>query len=156
MNQMNTPSSLFNELIQDLGNQARILKEPEDQYITSRFESSFHFDSWGKIQWNNTRFKIRLQSKDEVVPKLKKFLELGDDKIFILWDDFDLPIVETSLEKSIEFMDSVTSVSYDTFLFSPKYGFVIVFYHTGGIWIAINNPLLDGIWPNQPKFTQNP
>ena len=131
--------SLLNECIEAIGDNAVVLSVPETENVFSIFEDMFPITSWARIDWEKINEKVNLVSSNELVLSLNNYFNKKEleSHTYILWDEGSLPAMEAKLEQIIKVIDDVTSVSFDTWIFSLEFGYVIEFYHEGDITIGI-------------------
>ncbi|WP_433943162.1 hypothetical protein [Paenibacillus sp. SN-8-1] len=128
--------SLFDECIEVLGENAHVLSDSQREQILNNFEDSFPFTHWGRIDWD----KVSNHTEVNTVEDINSFLNQNVDYsniIYVIWDEVTLPIIQSNLEKVFEFIDDVTAVSFDTWLFSPSSGYVIEIFHDGEVRIGL-------------------
>jgi hypothetical protein len=132
--------SLLDECIQSLGKNIKVLSTVETGQIFSMFEDKFAISPWGRIKWEEVDFKIHLESASQIIQSLNQYFSPEQiERVYILWDESSLPVVEASLHEVINMIDEVTAVSFDTWLFVPNPCYVIEFYHEGDIWMGIKS-----------------
>ncbi|MFN6497299.1 MAG: hypothetical protein RMX65_009870 [Nostoc sp. DedQUE01] len=131
--------SLLDECITALGDNTTVLSSQETENIFSIFEAQFPITRWARIDWGKINQKITVNSNDEIISYLQHHFTQEDleEKLYILWNDASLPAVQAKLEQIIRVRDDVTAVSFDTWIFSLKFKYVIEFYHEGEITIGI-------------------
>lgn len=109
----------------------------ENRTIYSKIVSdNFPIQLNGGIDWKNVNEKYQVTSYDKIVSTLKEVLGDFNEKVFIIWDGANLPPIRANLLKTIEKIDDVTAVGFDTWVISPYDRFVIEFYHEGGVTIG--------------------
>jgi hypothetical protein len=131
--------SLLNECIEAIGDNAVVLSVPETENVFSIFEDMFPITSWARIDWEKINEKVNLVSSNELVLSLNNYFNKKEleSHPYILWNDGSLPAIEAKLEQIVRVIDNVTSVSFDTWIFSPELGYVIEFYHEGEITLGV-------------------
>jgi hypothetical protein len=99
----------------------------------------FPITSWARIDWEKINEKVNLVSSNELVLSLNNYFNKKEleSHPYILWNDGSLPAIEAKLEQIVRVIDNVTSVSFDTWIFSPELGYVIEFYHEGEITLGV-------------------
>lgn len=123
--------TLFEECLNAIGENAIILSEKQTSDIFENMSNNFPITEWGRIDWDKLLKKKKITSIDEIIKNLDT-----KEEIYILWDEASLPSVKTNLENILNVIDVVTVVSFDTWLYSPKKGYVIEFYHENEINIG--------------------
>ncbi|MBD2504564.1 CDI toxin immunity protein [Anabaena azotica] len=131
--------SLLNECLEALGDNIVVLSMSETENVFSIFEDMFPITSWARIDWGKIHNKVNIVSSKELVSSLNSFFnkEELESHPYILWNDASLPAIQAKLEQIVRVIDEVTSVSFDTWIFSPKLGYVIEFYHEGEITLGV-------------------
>lgn len=115
-------ASLYDECLEKLGEQARVLTEEETIELFDDLQDSFPFTSYGRIDWESVKLK-KPYSLETIVTSL-------ETRVFILWDNAIFPAIESTMSQIINALSSIKKVSFDTWIFLPN-GFVIEFYHEG-------------------------
>lgn len=123
--------TLFEECIQALGDSVNIIKQEEAELLFNKLQSNFPFTTFSRIAWDNVHDKVHLKLASEV----SKHID-SDSFIYILWDNANCPVIETTLQNALDVIDDVTAVSFDTWFFNPNQNFVIEFHHEGNITIG--------------------
>lgn len=130
--------SLLDECIVALGENSSILNNNEGNKIFDSFQEEWPITSWGRIDWEKIENKIVIDSIVNIKRDLESFLSLKslEHSIYILWDEGTLPVLKASLTKTLDVIDDVTAVSFDTWFYCPSLDYVIEFYHEGEITIG--------------------
>jgi hypothetical protein len=120
-------ATLFEECLEQLGEQAKVMTEEETIRLFDELQDVVHFTSYGRMDWDAVKRKevFTAQSIDS----------LAETRVSILWDNAMFPAVESSLHKVLMVLESVKKVSFDTWIFLPN-RYVIEFYHEGESNIA--------------------
>jgi len=116
-------SVLFDEALVAL-KEVRILADEESREVMDQFVSSFPIRTSGSggIDWNKVDKKVLLNCIEEIKNRINLTLT---DSCFVIWNDAAYPIIETTVESIVNAFDDVTAVSFDTWVFIPKYNNVI-------------------------------
>ncbi|MBA4603416.1 CDI toxin immunity protein [Thermoactinomyces mirandus] len=131
--------TLFDECIESLGENSKILTDDEKRNILHIFESLFSFTDWGRIDWDQIHKKKKVNTVNEIFDFLEKYCKKNNTAIYIIWDEETLPIVQTDIKNVFPVIEDVTAVSFDTWIFSPELGFVVEIYHEGEVFVGIDN-----------------
>lgn len=115
-------ATLFEECMEQLGEQARVMSEKETIRLFDELQDSITFTTYGRIDWEAIELKERFSEEIEILPL--------ETRVFIMWDNALFPAIESSLSCIMNCLESVKKVSFDTWIFSPN-KFVIEFYHEG-------------------------
>lgn len=91
----NPLGSLYSECIEALGPNTRIYSLEKSSEIVAMMESIVNFTQWARIDWESIDQKKSLKTPEEL-----KDIEsiLLRDNYFIVWNEFNLPVVETNLK----------------------------------------------------------
>ncbi|RKP44067.1 hypothetical protein D7Z26_27025 [Cohnella endophytica] len=126
--------SLFDECIDALGSETRIYSLEASQNIVTTMVNTFNFTRWGRLDWNGFAYNGNLIRINELM-KLE-FINTNED-YQIIWDEYSLPVVESSLVKIIENFDDVIAVGFDTWIINFELGIIIENHHEGEITIGV-------------------
>lgn len=115
-----------NELLQECieGVEARLLIGAEAEKIEVLIQEEFPF-SLGRIDFEQLSLSEEF-SAIEVPVELKPFLDMD---CYIMWSSLDLPLLIGELRKVLSKIDDVTAVSFDTWIVSREYQWIIQFSH---------------------------
>lgn len=106
--------TLFDEVIESLHNPV-ILPLKESQNIADNLVAMLPFTlvGNGKIDWEKIPNKTPLNHIDD----LQKFDSISpNDVCYIIWNDFNLPVIQTTLANVIRSFDDIEAVSFDTWI----------------------------------------
>lgn len=122
--------NLFDEAVMALDYPKVITGKPKDD-ILDYFINNFPIITAGngKIDWNRISNNSDIHHASELL-KLKSMI--GQNHCCIIWNDGDLPILVTNLEKLVGAFDDVTAVSFDTWILVPSKNIVIE--HSFGVF----------------------
>lgn len=126
-------SVLFEECLEILENSVSLLSLESSQTIKKKFFNEYIFEN-GRLQWSKPQIEIN------DVSTISKILESA--KCLVIWDEFDLPVIESSLNSVIKNIDDVTAVSFDSWLIDIEFQWIIEFHHEGTIRLLQENPIL--------------
>jgi len=129
--------SLFKECIEALGKYARISEKNVSNEILTKFDKNFPFTPWGRIDWNKIQKKIILSSIEDIIPAIKKMEKNPLNIVYIIGSDPTVPIIESKIDKILEFFDDVEAVSPNSWFYCPTDGWVIEIYHDGEITLGL-------------------
>ncbi len=59
-----------------------------------------------------------------------------DGSIYVIWDEANLPVIQSTVNKVIEALDDVIAVSFDTWILDQEAFFVIELYYEESIHIG--------------------
>lgn len=61
---------------------------------------------------------------------------INQNRCYIMWDEFSLPVIKTSPIKILENFDDVTAVAFDTWIIDENYNWVIEINHEGVLYFS--------------------
>ncbi|MBE1442707.1 hypothetical protein [Paenibacillus sp. OAS669] len=128
-------NGLFHECIDALGDNTRIYSLNESVRVVAMLTMSFPFTKWGRIDWESVERKITIHDIDEI-RRLTEFE--NENELLIIWDEMNLPVVESTLQKIIENMDDVEVVGFNTWIVNMEMNKIIEIHHEGQITIGIH------------------
>ncbi|MDI4647906.1 CDI toxin immunity protein [Cohnella hashimotonis] len=126
--------TLFDECIHSLGENTKIYSLDESVRVIARLVMSIPFTDWGRIDWNSVEQKFTIHDIGEI-RKLNAF-EI-EDELLIIWDEMNLPVIESSLEKILNHIDDVEAVGFNTWIVNTEMNKIIEIHHEGGIIVGI-------------------
>lgn len=126
----------FERCLRAFGTQARALSQEQSATIVNQFMLRFPFTNWGGIDWSQLSSQLDIETVAEIIPALQQARKDLQAPVYIIWDNTNIPCVESRLPEILKHLDEVTIVSFETWLFSPATGYVIEFYHEGDIKIG--------------------
>jgi hypothetical protein len=124
--------TLFEECLAALGKGVIVLSEEESCKLFENMDKDFPITSWGRINWEKVKHAEHVQSINEIT----KNIGPADAEVYLLWDEASLPAIKTNIKKIFEVLDDVTAVSFDTWIYNPRQGYVIEFYHENEIMLG--------------------
>ncbi|MBD3231577.1 hypothetical protein GF322_02830 [Candidatus Dependentiae bacterium] len=124
--------TLFEKCLKALKNDLVILSEEETKKVFDKMIHTFPITLWGRINWKNVKNFKKIVS----INNIDQFINPGKKEVYILWDEASLPAIKTDMKKLLNVIDDITAVSFDTWIYCPKDGWVIEFYHEGEITIG--------------------
>ncbi len=131
--------SLVDNCVNALGEEAVVLSHKETDILFSELSKQFSFTRWGRIDWTSVEHKLLATSVSEILSLLLSNGKEISEAIFILWDQVKLPAIKSNIYTVLSYIDEVTIVSFDTWIFCPDNKYVIEFYHEGDITIGWND-----------------
>ncbi|MDF2506085.1 hypothetical protein [Clostridium sp.] len=127
--------TLYEECLIALGNDIQIMSNDETKNIFGEMTKTFPITSWGRIDWDKVDRKIKINSIEAGINKLKEE-KLIDEDVYILWDEVSLPAIKTKIENVVNAIYDITAVSFDTWIFSESSKYLIEFYHEDEITLT--------------------
>ncbi len=123
---------LFNECIAVLNINSRVYSLEKSQGLADKMVNEFNFTKWGRVDWNSVPNKFSIKDILEL-----KMYELDFNKnYFIIWDEYNLPVIETTIGDVIENFKDITDVGFDTWIVNFDEGLIIENYHDGEITVG--------------------
>lgn len=116
---------LFEECVAIL--KPEILSNEESDQILLSFESIYPLTLWAKMDWSKVKEKVEIGYEENCILPLTEQL-LGHpikNKVYLVWNDGELPIIKTSLDLIVQFYDDVTCVGFEKFIFDLNERFII-------------------------------
>lgn len=134
---------MFDECIEALGTGTVILSEDKSKEIYHCLQKSYPINTWARIDWEQIRAKMKIESIVEILPRINQVLGDVGEEVFILWSTGKQPVLKSQLCTVLKAIDdvSLSAVGADTFVFSPS-RFVIEFHHEGEIVIGFEDQTL--------------
>ncbi|UKS29625.1 hypothetical protein LOZ80_12090 [Paenibacillus sp. HWE-109] len=127
---------LFEECVNALGEGTNIYSKEKSDEIYDYLGENYPFSPWSRIDWENVNYKMVVGNVNEIETILiKKYGELIEENVFILWSYGDFPVLQAQLHKAISAIDDLLAVSSDVYFLSPS-KYVIELYHDGEITIG--------------------
>lgn len=131
--------NLFEECIEAMGKHVRICRKEDTEKILTQFDEKFPL-IWGRIDWNKIKEKKIISSIEDIIPVLKQENKNPLSPVYIIGSDPTIPVLESKLDKILEFFDDVEAMSPNTWIYCPTDGWVVEVYHEGEITIGFENP----------------
>ena len=108
-------NKLFMEFVKKI-KEIEIISDDECKPLIDKFSDSISFYSSGHIDWNDSKWK-----KNKV-----SYLELGNyvdssKDYYVIWDNYDLPIVKCKLQSIINNADDIEAVAFSYFIISEDF-----------------------------------
>ena len=108
-------NNLFMEFVKKIDD-IQIISDDECKRLIDRFSGSILFYSSGRINWNDSKWK-----KNKV-----SYLELGNyvdssKDYYVIWDNYDLPVIKCKLQSIINNADDIESVAFSYLIISENY-----------------------------------
>ncbi len=128
--------TLFKECIEALGKHARISEKNLSKEILDKFDKDFPLPSWGRIAWDKIKEKRIISSIEEIIPTLLHEQRNPSNLVYVIGSDPTIPIIESNLDKLLEYFDDVEAISPNSWFYCPLDGWVVEVYHDGSITIG--------------------
>ena len=118
---------LLQECLEALGDYGYILNTKESKEILDLFYKSVPISQYSRVDFEKIDSSKNIDNASELLIQSK------NKEFYIIWDELNLPIVKSKLNKIINSIDDVVAVSFDTWLLSTNMNEIIEFYHEGEI-----------------------
>lgn len=119
---------LLNECIDNLSDNATVLNQEQSEQIYNKLKKTVPFGAWG-IDWLQFHDSKTVHSYDELIAPC------SNKQFYIIWGK-DLPIINCDIYSIVRYLDDISAVSPDTWLFSLDFNEVIELYHDGKITVG--------------------
>ncbi|NBD25408.1 CDI toxin immunity protein [Paenibacillus glycinis] len=123
-------TALFEECIDVLGDEVRIYSLDESVRIVAHMVIAFPFTEWGRVDWKLVKSKTLIKKLDELSDVMQLDLNKG---YYVVWDELNLPVIETKLARLIERQDDVTAVGFNVWFINFEIKTIIEVHHEGEI-----------------------
>ncbi|WP_263704504.1 hypothetical protein [Bacillus thuringiensis] len=121
----NDTNPLFNECLESLGNETVIFLQEKSQQIATILMNSFPITVSGRIDWEQIDNQFIASNKEQLISLIRTNQLDFDEQIFIIWDNYEIPVVSTNLDKVFQSLVDVDAVSFYYWLLDKEYRFVI-------------------------------
>ncbi|WP_141553550.1 hypothetical protein [Bacillus thuringiensis] len=121
----NDTNPLFNECLESLGNETLIFSQEKSQQIATILMNLFPITVSGRIDWEQIDNQFITSNKEQLISLIKANQLDFDEQIFIIWDNYEIPVVSTNLDKVFQSLVDVDAVSFYYWLLDKEYRFVI-------------------------------
>ncbi|MCU5518463.1 hypothetical protein OCF62_28660 [Bacillus wiedmannii] len=121
----NDTNPLFNECLKSLGNETVIFLQEKSQQIATILMNSFPITVSGRIDWEQIDNQFIASNKEQLISLIRANQLDFDEQIFIIWDNYEIPVVSTNLDKVFQSLVDVDAVSFYYWLLDKEYRFVI-------------------------------
>ena len=108
-------NNLFMEFVKKI-DEIQIISDDECELLIDKLSGSILFYSSGRINWNDSKWK-----KNKV-----SYLELGNyvdssKDYYVIWDNYDLPVIKCKLQSIINNADDIESVAFSYLIISENF-----------------------------------
>lgn len=121
----NDTNPLFNECLESLGNETLIFSQERSQQIATTLIDLFPITVSGRIDWEQLDNQLIASDKEQLISLIRANQLDFDGQIFIIWDNYKIPVVSTNLDKVFQSLVDVDAVSFYYWLLDKEYRFVI-------------------------------
>ncbi|ANC22950.1 CDI toxin immunity protein [Bacillus cereus group sp. MYBK108-2] len=121
----NDTNPLFNECLESLGDETLIFSQKKSQQIATNLMNLFPITVSGRIDWEQIDNQIIASNKEQLISLIRANQLDFDEQIFIIWDNYEIPVVSTNLDKVFQSLVDVDAVSFCYWLLNKEYRFVI-------------------------------
>ncbi|PFQ40734.1 hypothetical protein COK05_27505 [Bacillus cereus] len=121
----NDTNPLFNECIESLGEETLIFSQNKSQQIANTLINSFPITVSGRIDWEQIDNQLIALNKEQLISLIKENKPGFDEQIFILWDNYEIPVISTNLDKVFQSLVDIDAVSFYFWLLDKENKFII-------------------------------
>ncbi|HDR8488394.1 TPA: hypothetical protein QC445_005292 [Bacillus cereus] len=121
----NDTNPLFNECLESLGDETLIFSQEKSQQIATNLMNLFPITVSGRIDWEQIDNQLIASNKEQLISLIRANQLDFDEQIFIIWDNHEIPVVSTNLDKVFQSLVDVDAVSFYYWLLNKEYRFVI-------------------------------
>ncbi|WP_142309129.1 hypothetical protein [Bacillus thuringiensis] len=121
----NDTNPLFNECLESLGNETLIFSQEKSQQIATILMNLFPITVSGRIDWEQIDNQFIASNKEQLISLIRANQLDFDEQIFIIWNNYEIPVVSTNLDKVFQSLVDVDAVSFYYWLLDKEYRFVI-------------------------------
>ncbi|PGD10569.1 CDI toxin immunity protein [Bacillus toyonensis] len=121
----NDTNPLFNECLESLGDKTIIFSQEKSQQITTNLIKSFPITVSGRIDWGQIDNQLLVTNKEKLISLININKPDFDEQIFILWDNYKVPVVSTNFDKVFQSLVDIDAVSFHYWLLDKDYKFII-------------------------------
>ncbi|ARO65596.1 hypothetical protein ACI5QN_02287 [Bacillus cereus] len=116
---------MFSECLESLGNETLIFSQEKSQQIAIILMNSFPITVSGRIDWEQIDNQFIASNKEQLISLIRANQLDFDEQIFIIWDNYEIPVVSTNLDKVFQSLVDVDAVSFYYWILDKEYRFVI-------------------------------
>ncbi|MGF9829554.1 hypothetical protein ABEX57_24195 [Bacillus anthracis] len=121
----NDTNPLFNECLESLGNETFIFSQEKSQQIVTTLINSFPITGSGRLDWEQIDSQLMASNKEQLISLIRANQLDFDAQIFIIWDNYEIPVVRTNLDTVFQSLVDIDAVSFYYWLFDTEYRFII-------------------------------
>ncbi len=103
--------------------------ELKSEELFETLQKNIKFTEYGKVDFEGISY-IKANSLEE--------LNLENIKILIFWDEMSLPVLQTNINSVIKYLDDVLAVSFQTWLVSLDFKYIIEYSYDSSISTNLN------------------
>ncbi|MGQ7724001.1 MULTISPECIES: CDI toxin immunity protein [unclassified Bacillus (in: firmicutes)] len=108
----NDTNPLFSERLESLGNETLIFSQEKSQQIAIILMNSFPITVSGRIDWEQIDNQFIASNKEQLISLIRANQLDFDEQIFIIWDNYEIPVVSTNLDKVFQSLVDVDAASF--------------------------------------------
>ncbi|WP_141524920.1 hypothetical protein [Bacillus cereus] len=121
----NDTNPLFNECLESLGDETLIFSREKSKQIATNLMNLFPITVSGRIDWEQIDNQLIVSNKEQLISLIRANQLDFDEQIFIIWDNYEIPVVSTNLDKVFQSLVDIDAVSFYYWLLNKEYKFVI-------------------------------
>ena len=121
----NNTNPLFDECLETLGNETLIFSQEKSQQIASTLIDLFPITASGRVDWEQVDNQLIASNKEQLISLIRANQLDFDEQIFIIWDNYEIPVVRTNLDKVFQTLVDIDAVRFYYWLLDTEYRFII-------------------------------
>ncbi|WP_141535045.1 hypothetical protein [Bacillus cereus] len=121
----NDTNPLFNECLESLGDETLIFSREKSKQIATNLMNLFPITVSRRIDWEQIDNQLIVSNKEQLISLIRANQLDFDEQIFIIWDNYEIPVVSTNLDKVFQSLVDIDAVSFYYWLLNKEYKFVI-------------------------------
>lgn len=119
----------LDDCVKSLGDGVVVLSPEESMALSDKILNTFDFELNGLNRRND---HVREISTEEIDTTLD-----NGHECLVMWDEYSLPVIKTTLGGVMSNLDDVTAVAFDTWVVGSKLDWIIEFNHEGGVYFSL-------------------
>ncbi|HDR6318569.1 TPA: hypothetical protein QCU53_005439 [Bacillus thuringiensis] len=121
----NDTNPLFNECLESLGNETLIFSQEKSQQIATTLMNLFPITESGRVDWEQIDSQLIASNKEQLISLIRANQLDFAEQIFIIWDNYEIPVVSTNLDKVFQSLVDIDAVSFYYWLLDTEHRFII-------------------------------
>ncbi|MGK0537179.1 CDI toxin immunity protein, partial [Bacillus sp. 'calajunan'] len=98
----NDTTPLFNECLESLGNETLIFSQEKSKQIATTLMNLFPITGSGRVDWEQIDSQLIASNKEQLISLIRANQLDFAEQIFIIWDNNEIPVVSTNLDKEFQ------------------------------------------------------
>lgn len=126
--------TLYEECLIALKNEYHVIYDDKKEILEEVF-TKFPLSISGSIDWGKSKVIAKGYYSEEIFEYLKNRYSENSD-VLIIWDNGELPVLQTKILSALGVIDDIEAVSFDTRFYLPEFGELIEVHHEGCITLG--------------------